>query len=109
MQPKTFSAPAGEPLRASAIQNNYEGAFVVAVSPALARRQLHVSLGLMAIMAGAFIALAMVHGLPAVDRHAQKPDQIVKLVVQQPVFVRSMEATREPTPDEQGQNLPPRS
>lgn len=83
MRSKIFAAsadalPAGTP----------DDELVIAVSPREARRQLQVSLGLMALMAAASALLLAIHGLPQSTLSAKNQPAATKLVVQQPAFVR---------------------
>lgn len=65
-----------------------EGFATHAVTADLARRQLHVSLGVMGLMLAAALAVAGSAGLPA-----PAPEPVMtRLVVQQPQFVRPMTA-----------------
>ena len=70
--------------------------FIIAVSPRAARRQLHVSLGLMGVIAAGVAAMIAINGPPnrAASNHLAQETSATRLVVQ-PTFVRPATAARE--------------
>lgn len=85
--------PIFDPPRRRSVEDSapHEDAFAASVSPQDARRQLRVSLGLMAVMAaGALVALAS-HGLP---RPHPAQTAAARVAVEQPQFVRAVTASR---------------
>jgi hypothetical protein len=90
--PRQRRAPALRALSAPA----QEDAFVVCVSPQDARRQLCVSLGLLAVMAAGALAIVASHGLPSANgaQGSAQAGVAMKRAVEQPQFVRATHAAR---------------